>query len=355
MGKKLLKVLGIVLLVIVVAAGGFVVFLTATEYKPAAVEYIDAPTLGEPETPGDSVRIVTWNVGYCGLGAEEDFVMDGGSGDGRPEEETFYAYYEGVLSELGALGADIYLLQEVDADSDRSCNFNEVERFSEGRNARSSAYALNYSCPFVPFPWPPMGKVTSGILTTSDFAVEGGTAERIALPCPFSWPLRTANLKRCLLITRYALPGTEAELVAVNLHLEAYDDGEGKAAQTAMLFDILEEEYAKGNYVVAGGDFNQTFPGTLDRWPIGEGDVWAPCVLEAESLPEGWSYVFDDSSPTCRLLDAPYDAETTQHYVLDGFIVSPNIEVLSVETQSLGFRYSDHNPVVMEIGFKEGT
>ena len=38
-------------------------------------------------------------------------------------------------------------------------------------------------------------------------------------------------------------------LVAVNLHLEAYDDGEGKAAQTAMLFDILEEEYAKGNYV----------------------------------------------------------------------------------------------------------
>ena len=86
MGKKLLKVLGIVLLVIVVAAGGFVVFLTATEYKPAAVEYIDAPTLGEPETPGGSVRIVTWNVGYCGLGAEEDFVMDGGSGDGRPEK-----------------------------------------------------------------------------------------------------------------------------------------------------------------------------------------------------------------------------------------------------------------------------
>lgn len=355
MGKKLLKVLGIVLLVTVVAAGGFVVFLTATEYKPAAVEYIDAPTLGEPETPGDSVRIVTWNVGYCGLGAEEDFVMDGGSGDGRPEKETFYAYYEGVLSELGALGADIYLLQEVDADSHRSCNFDEVTHFTEGRDACSSAYALNYSCPFVPFPWPPMGKINSGILTTSSFAAEGETAERIALPCPFSWPLRTANLKRCLLITRYALPGTDAQLVAVNLHLEAYDDGEGKAAQTAMLFEILEEEYAKGNYVVAGGDFNQTFPGTLEKWPMLDEGYWTPGVLEEGSLPEGWSYVYDDSSPTCRLNNAPYDAETTQHYVLDGFIVSPNIEVLSVETQSLGFRYSDHNPVVMEIGFKEGT
>ena len=145
----------------------------------------------------------------------------------------------------------------------------------------------------------------------------------------------------------------EGELVVVNLHLEAYDDGEGKAAQTAMLFQILEEEYARGNYVIAGGDFNQTFPGTLEKWPIGEGDVWAPVVLEAESLPEGWSYVYDDSSPTCRLLDAPYDSGTSQHYVLDGFIVSPNVEVLSVQTQDLGFKYSDHNPVVMEIGFKE--
>ena len=44
-------------------------------------------------------------------------------------------------------------------------------------------------------------------------------AERIALPCPCSWPLRTANRKRCLLRTRYARPGTETELVAVNLHL----------------------------------------------------------------------------------------------------------------------------------------
>ena len=103
MGKKLLKVLGIVLLVIVVAAGGFVVFLTATEYKPAAVEYIDAPTLGEPETPGDSVRIVTWNVGYCGLGAEEDFVMDGGKGDGKPELADFDVYFNGVLDTLDEL------------------------------------------------------------------------------------------------------------------------------------------------------------------------------------------------------------------------------------------------------------
>ena len=206
--------------------------------------------------------------------------------------------YNGVSSTLDELDADIYLLQEVDENSTRSYGTNEMLSFSEGRNAHSSVYALNYSCPFVPFPWPPIGKVNSGILTTADYAVQGGSAERIALPCPFSWPVRTANLKRCLLVS--ALPHRrtlDKELVVVNLHLEAYDDGEGKAAQTAMLFDILESEYAEGNYVIAGGDFNQTFPGTLDKWPIRAGEVWTPGVLEAESLPEGWSYVYDDSSP----------------------------------------------------------
>lgn len=353
MAKKLLKVLLIIVLVIVVAAGGFVGFLSITEYKPEAVEYISANTLGEPETAGDTVRLVTWNVGYCGLGRNEDFVMDGGKGSGKPEREDFDAYFNGVSATLDELDADIYMLQEVDDGSARSYGTDEVGSFSEGRGACSWAYALNYSCPFVPFPWPPMGKMSSGILTTADYAVQGGTAERIALPCPFSWPVRTANLKRCLLVSRYALPGTDKLLTVVNLHLEAYDDGEGKAAQTAMLFEVLEAEYAAGNYVVAGGDFNQTFPGSLEKWPMLDEGYWTPGELDEASLPEGWSYVYDDSLPTCRLLDAPYDAETSQHYVLDGFIVSPNIEVVSVETQSLGFKYSDHNPVVVEIGFKE--
>lgn len=351
--KKLLKVLLIIIIVIVVAAGGFVGFLSFTEYKPADVEYISAGLLGEPETVGDTVRLVSWNVGYCGLGENEDFVMDGGKGAGKPEREDFDYYFDGVSETLDELDADIYLLQEVDEDSARSYGANEVKSFSEGRNAHSWAYAQNYLCPFVPFPWPPMGRMNSGIMTTADYAVEDGTAERIALPCPFSWPVRTANLKRCLLITRYKIPELDRELVVVNLHLEAYDDGEGKAAQTAMLFEVLEAEYEKGNYVVAGGDFNQTFPGTLEKWPMLDEGYWAPGVLEEESLPEGWSFVYDDSSPTCRLNNAPYDAETSQHYVLDGFIVSPNAEVLSVETQSLGFKYSDHNPVVLEMGFKE--
>ena len=223
----------------------------------------------------------------------------------------------------------------------------EVSGISAALRAASSAYAINYSCPFVPFPWPPMGRVNSGLMTLSDFAVSG-EAERIALPCPFSWPISTANLKRCLLVTRYDMPDTGSQLVCVNLHLEAYDDGEGKEAQTAMLLQLLQDEYAKGNYVIAGGDFNQSFPDGTDRYPIASGADWTPGTLG--DLPAGWRYAWDSAAPTCRLLNQPYSAGSsgTQFYVIDGFILSPNVEPVSVRTQDAEFAVTDHNPVVLE-------
>ena len=44
------------------------------------------------------------------------------------------------------------------------------------------------------------------------------------------------------------IEGSDKELVMINLHLEAYDDGEGKAKQLAMLMDRMQEEVDKGNY-----------------------------------------------------------------------------------------------------------
>lgn len=245
--------------------------------------------------------------------------------------------------------ADFYLLQEVDQNSSRSYSVNQVESYMKNTNLFGT-FALNYSCPFVPFPFPPIGKVNSGILTLTDYTVS--SAERVSLPCPFKWPVSAANLKRCLLINRVPIEGSDKELVIVNLHLEAYDDGAGKAAQTQMLFSILQKEYEKGNYVIAGGDFNQTFPGGVDAYPIQNTETWTPGTLENTVLPAGWSFAYDTSVPTCRLLDKPYDAATSQHYVIDGFILSPNVEKVTVETQDLGFHAADHNPVYLEVKLK---
>jgi hypothetical protein len=42
----------------------------------------------------------------------------------------------------------------------------------------------------------------------------------------------------------------------------------------------------------------------------------------------------------------------TQYYVIDGFILSPNVELKNVETMDLGFANSDHNPVLINVSLK---
>ena len=345
--KKLIRILGIVLLALVLLAAAFIAYLTATEYLPTGSE--PAPltqgSVTATAAPGDTLTILTWNTGYAGLDAGADFFMDGGSMVNPTSQEAVEANMKAIGQVLLNEKADVYLLQELDRNSSRTGHVDQPAFYGQ-TTGLTWVYGVNYRCKFVPYPWPPLGTMESGIVTMTGLATSRDAA-RVALPCPFDWPVRAANIKRCLLVTRHPLEGTDKELVVVNLHLEAYDDGEGKAAQTEALLGLLEEEYAKGNYVIAGGDFNQTFPGALDRYPIQNPDLWTPGTLEDSILPEGWQFVYDDASPTCRLLNKPYDPASgdTQFYVIDGFLVSPNVTVEAVENLDLVFRNSDHTPV----------
>lgn len=350
---KIVKWVFFVLLTVALIAGFAVGYLTITEYRPA---YSENPERGNYNTdqavPARTLRILTLNTGYGALGREADFFMDGGKSVNPASEELVRENMLGIESMLRSADADILLLQEVDTGSKRSFQINQWRQYEYDLGNYESRYALNYSCRYVPYPLPTIGEVHSGLATFSRFDIASAT--RYSLPCPFEWPERVANLKRCLLVTRLPIEGKseetkKQELVIVNLHLEAYDDGEGKEAQTQLLLQILQEEYEKGNYVVAGGDFNQYFPGTQQRYPLKETSNWVPGVLG--ELPAGWSYAYDASTPTCRLLNQPLDetSSLTQYYVIDGFIVSPNVNVVSVRTGNEGFGFTDHNPVLLEI------
>lgn len=348
--KRILKISGIVLLIILLALGALITYLTVTEYRPESHETADTKIHGENLlTLGQPVRILSWNTGYGGLDASVDFFMDGGKMVNPKDKDTVEKNLSAISEFLKDGAYDISLLQEVDRNSSRTGHVDELAVYSEQVNLGYS-YAPNYRCGFVPYPLPPIGKTESGIATLSDLSMSG-EAVRLSLPCPFQWPVRTANLKRCLLISRYSIEGTGKELVAVNLHLEAYDDGKGKKAQTDALMEVLQTEYKKGNYVVAGGDFNQTFPGSLDIFPIKNPKLWAPGIVDEAALPKGWNLAYDTNVPSCRLLNQPYDPDSanTQYYVIDGFITSPNIKIDSIEAVDLGFANSDHNPVRLQI------
>ena len=212
-----------------------------------------------------------------------------------------------------------------------------------------SSFANNFKVAFIPYPVPPIGKVDSGLLTLTKLPVS--EAERIQLPCPFSWPVRIANLKRCVMLDRVSLDDGR-ELVLINLHLEAYDSGEGKEKQTQMLTQILNEEVQKGNSVIAAGDFNQIFSSAdKGQFPAQEGK-WQAGQIDVTQIDGDWQFCMDEDTPSCRSLDQPYagaDHDSFQYYLIDGFIVSGDIKVKSCETQDLGFVSSDHNPVVIRI------
>lgn len=345
--KRILKWAGIALLAIVLLAAAFVVYLTVTEYDPP--ERLALTVDGNTQTvfSGTELTVLSFNTGYSGLGWESDFFMDGGE-QVRPKSRAYVQEnMEGIAALLQQTEADLYFLQEVDRESKRGYGIDQSAYYPEALQL-ASAYALNYACAYVPYPLPTIGKVYSGIQTLSAYRLED--AERVKLPSPFSWPVSVANLKRCLLVTRMPIAGSDKEIVLVNLHLEAYDDGEGKLAQTQMLWELLTEEYEKGNYVIAGGDFNQAFPDSLRTWPVPADAAWVPGVLDAE-LPKGWQYAYDVTTASCRSLQTVYapDSDAMLYYVIDGFILSPNVALEKVETLDEDFRYSDHNPVKLTV------
>ena len=79
--------------------------------------------------------------------------------------------------------------------------------------------------------------------------------------------------------------------------------------------------------------------------------LWTPGILDLEEFGSSFRFCMDNAPPTCRSLDRIYegaDKETFPAYIIDGFVVSSNIEVKRLETLDLSFRWSDHNPVLLE-------
>jgi len=235
----------------------------------------------------------------------------------------------------------------VDISSKRSYYIDQADYFTRGLSM-GRAFAYNFKVPFIPYPIPPIGKVESGLLTLSNLKVE--KAQRVSLPNAHSWPVSLANLKRCLLVEYLPIDENDKTLVLINLHLEAYTSGEERQKQLDVLLDLMEDEYKKGNYVIAGGDFNASFPGAEDWYPITDDSAWTPGDLRADDLPDGFSFAYDLSVPTCRSLDQKYLGDRREHimYSIDGFIVSDNVKVNGTETIDLNFQYTDHQPVAMD-------
>ena len=350
--KKILNILGFIIVAVIILFIQILGALQITEFNPKDVQ--DSVTINKKEDLSlielnQELQLFSWNIGYGALDETADFFMDGGKKVYTATKDKVKSNIENIKNIVQNKNPDFVFFQEVDMSSSRSNYVREVDYFGKEFANYNATYARNYKVQFVPFPLPPLGKVDSGIMTMSKYNLI--KSERISLPVSFSWPIRLANLKRCLMVNRYQIKDSTKELVMINFHLEAYDDGQGKIEQTKVLARVLKEEYDKGNYVIAGGDFNQIFSNQdLNRFKVKEG-LWTPGVINVEDF-HNYVPLMDDTYPTCRSLDQSYvdyvDKDNFQYYLIDGFLVSDNIEIKELNTLNYDFKYSDHNPVFLK-------
>ena len=201
----------------------------------------------------------------------------------------------------------------------------------------------------------PMGSVNSGLMTLSKFNSDGKGA-RYQLPGSFPWPNRLFNLKRALLVNRLPDESTGKEWVIINLHLSAYDDGNLRDKELEFIREFLINEYDSGNFVVAGGDWNHILPGfnmgSFGDYRTKEKNLFRVKTLPENWMPGGWTWAYGKDVATVRSNEAPYKPGRNFTTVIDGFLLSPNLKINNVETINTNFKYSDHQPVLVEITYK---
>jgi exonuclease III len=336
------------LLLLIISTALFFIFVTVADYKPDLIENLEVfGGINKKISQGDTVKISTWNIGYASLGAAEDFFMDDGKSSRPKKEIVVEEYLDGILDTIEVINSDITMLQEIDIFSKRSYYINQLVKIKSIKPNASYSFAKNYDVKFVPVPFPPLGRIKSGIATFSEYTISD--SRRYAFEDNYSWPKSTVMLDRCFMTSTLPIAGTDQNLVLVNAHFSAYDDGSLRASQLAAIKKFMIDSYNEGNYVIIGGDWNQTFEFIdTDAFPIYEnGRFYLPPIIKNEWLPQNWQWAIDEKIPTYRLLNTKYIEGETQVGIIDGFLVSPNIKIESIETMDLKFKNTDHNPVIM--------
>ena len=341
---------------ICVAAVLFLGVSWIAEYRPDARETVIYDT-AEPVFLPDTLTVLSWNIGYAGLGDDMDFFYDGGKRV-RDSRRRTLENLRNIVAELRKADADIMLLQEVDCDSHRSYGIREVDSLRAAFPGYVLSFAYNYRAWWVPIPLrSPMGRVGSGLVTLS--RVVPLQAQRVQYPSAFPFPVRLFNLKRCLLALQFRTAGGDTVLIG-NTHNTAYDAGGMRDAEMRCLGGMLRRDAARGVVSVVGGDWNQYPPGYTPSPEELSNEFFVPQAVDSQVFGPGFRFAYDDSAPSLRYLDAPWtpvpeDGEPRQRpqtTLTDFFLVSPGVRVLSVRTLPLGFRSSDHNPVVMRVVFE---
>lgn len=351
--KKFLKILLTAVCIVIAAVIIYVAYVFTAYYRledNLALEV--SGTGGKTIASGQQYRIVSYNVGFGAYSSDYSFFMDGGTESRARSAEAVNTNITGAVNAALELSPDLLLVQEVDTDSTRSMHINEYDMITGLLgDGKSYVFAQNYDSPYLFYPiLKPHGASKAGLVTASDFNITGAIRRSLPVETGFS---KILDLDRCYSKSRIEVENGK-ELVVYNMHLSAYtSDGTIANDQLEMLFEDMGAEYAKGCYVIAGGDFNKDLLGNSSEifGVSGEDYTWAQPIPEDVIPDSGFRIVApydpNDPIPSCRNADRPY-GEDNYVITVDGFIISDNVKLVYANVSDEGFEWSDHNPVYMD-------
>ncbi|MEO0479457.1 MAG: endonuclease/exonuclease/phosphatase family protein [Planctomycetota bacterium] len=332
-----------ILLLVSLAALWILIVLLVNRWSSAGSPALFAPRSPRPpgstELPGVELTLLTWNIGYAGMGRESDFLADGGSQTRPLSTDLVQKNLAGITERLAGCRADLILLQEVSLPSYTTWSINVRDAVL---SARPQDWAL-FSPDLDTWGLPSRFAVHNGLLTLS--RDEPSSFELTELPRE---PYRALAFRKSYRVTwsSHRIEGVSNELWLGHVHLAAFDDDAlVRRAQLKVLIEDARQRFEDGHHVLIGGDWNlrateQTWPHTTDQTHL----FWVH-DFPRELVPDGWSLAFPDNHPTVRTAQAPFENGSNYRTVIDGFLCSPNVDVRSVEAIDLAFEFSDHNPV----------
>lgn len=257
--RSIFKLLTLLLIIFVL----FILYAQSTSRKDLSkkatgiISFKDS-AIAEHYFNQSKIRIATYNIGYAS-GEKNNL------GAVLKKKEVFNNL-DAIVETLKIINADVVALQEVDFDSKRSHNINQLEYVAKKAGYPFAAYAITWNQHYIPWPyWPPakhFGQVVSGQAIISRLPIIDHNTFNFEKPKenPFWYNLFYLN-RISQNVTLQLDSKSQNQISLIQVHLEAFK----KSTRQKQLAILEKWQMNFKNLCCIIGDFNTT-PNNLQNF-----------------------------------------------------------------------------------------
>ena len=216
-------------------------YLSTHHPKPIEASPVTCPDDAPMLTPGQKIKILSWNVQFMAGNKNNRFFFDGGKDD-WPSAETIRQTTKEAARILRDENPDIIMLQEVDDRAKRTDYQDQLKTLLNAlpKNWPCQTQAFYWRAWFVPHP-AIMGPVGMKLAIVSKYKISGARRHALSPVTTDNLALRQWKPKRAVLEAMMPVKGHPRQtLHAMTTHLSAFAQGsDTMRRQTRQVWEML--------------------------------------------------------------------------------------------------------------------